>query len=345
MTLKEIAKQAGVSVSTVSRVVNGNAPKAARKDVQDKIWKIARSGGYVPNESAQALRRKEQGEKNTKSIACVHARMADAQNDAFFSTLTRSIEQAAMKVGYGVRFSFSAFDIEEEATRRLILNHDVDGAAVLGRCDKKTMNFLREHFSKVVYAGLNELDTKCDQVICDGRAAALDVMEHLRKLGHSRIGYVGDTKNEIRYLAYREALKGWGISYLRELVANAGGTSEAGYQGAARILARTRDVTALFCMNDVTAIGAMKAIREAGKRVPEDISVIGIDDIEVARYVSPMLTTVRIPIRDMGYIAVKTLVDRIEGGHALPMKVTLPHQLVERESCGYNPGRFARLPR
>lgn len=88
----------------------------------------------------------------------------------------------------------------------------------------------------------------------------------------------------------------------------------------------------------------MKAIREAGKRVPEDISVIGIDDIEVARYVSPMLTTVRIPIQDMGYIAVKTLVDRIEGGHALPMKVTLPHQLVERESCGYNPGRFARLP-
>lgn len=157
--------------------------------------------------------------------------MADAQNDAFFSTLTRSIEQAAMKVGDGVKFSFSAFGIEEEATRRLILNHDVDGAAVLGRCDKKTMNFLREHFSKVVYAGLNELDMKCDQVICDGRAAALDVMGHLRKLGHSRIGYVGDTKNEIRYLAYREALKGRGISYLGELVASAGGHFGSGIPG------------------------------------------------------------------------------------------------------------------
>ena len=106
MTLKDIAKEAGVSISTVSRVINGNSSNAASKQMQDKIWKIARAGGYVPNVSAQALKQKTSKHTRHHSIACVYARTQDAQNDAFFSTLTRSMEQEALKEGYIVKYSF-----------------------------------------------------------------------------------------------------------------------------------------------------------------------------------------------------------------------------------------------
>lgn len=171
MTLKEIAKEAGVSISTVSRIINGNSPNAASKEMQDKIWSIARAGGYVPNTSAQALRQKPESYAKHPAIACIYARSQDAQNDAFFSALTRSIEQEALKEGYIVKYSFSAYNIHNPAT-----------------------------YSQIIYTGLNPLDADYDQVICAGNAVASDAVKHLISLGHKKIGYIGETKNEIRNL-------------------------------------------------------------------------------------------------------------------------------------------------
>lgn len=333
MTLKEIAKEAGVSISTVSRIINGNSPNAASKEMQDKIWRIARAGGYVPNTSAQALRQKPETSSRHQSIACIYARAQDAQNDAFFSTLTRSIEQEALKEGYIVKYSFSAYDIHTPATYNQIMNNEVDGAAILGRCDKETLKFMKNHFRKIIYTGLNPLDADYDQVICDGNAVASDAVKHLISLGHKKIGYIGETKNEIRYIAYRNTLKDHRIAFDKNLIANVPISSEGGYQGAQRILKRASDITAFFCMNDITAIGAIRAIKESGHRIPSDIAVISMDDIDIAQYVSPMLTTMHIPIEEMGKMTAKTLIDRINNGHTLPLKVSLPYYMAKRESC------------
>ena len=333
MTLKEIAKEAGVSISTVSRIINGNSPNAASKEMQDKIWCIARAGGYVPNTSAQALRQKTETSSHHQSIACIYARSQDAQNDAFFSTLTRSIEQEALKEGYIVKYSFSAYDIHTPATYNQIMNNEVDGAAILGRCDKETLKFMKNHFRKIIYTGLNPLDADYDQVICDGNAVASDALKHLISLGHKKIGYIGETKNEIRYIAYRNTLKDHRIAFDKNLIANVPVSSEGGYQGAQRILKRASDITAFFCMNDITAIGAIRAIKESGHRIPSDIAVISMDDIDIAQYVSPMLTTMHIPIEEMGKMTAKTLIDRINNGHTLPLKVSLPYYMAKRESC------------
>ena len=332
MTLKDIAKEAGVSISTVSRIINGNSTSAASKAMQDKIWQIARAGGYVPNVSAQSLKQKSANTAH-HSIACVHARAQDAQNDAFFSALTRSIEQEALKEGYIVQYSFSAFDIHNPATQAQIMNNQVDGAAILGRCDKETLKFMKKHFRKVIYTGLNPLDADYDQVICDGKAIASDAVKHLISLGHTKIGYIGEIKNEIRYDAYCGTLKQHHIPFEKNLVTNVSGSSEGGYQGAKRILERVPTVTAFFCMNDITAIGAIRAIQESGYQIPTDIAVISMDDIEIAQYVSPMLTTMHIPIEEMGRMTAKILIDRINNGHALPLKISLPYYMAKRESC------------
>ena len=96
---------------------------------------------------------------------------------------------------------------------------------------------------------------------------------------------------------------------------------------------RTQEMTAIFCPNDLTAIGVMRALQEAGLRIPTDISVISIDDIDMAQYLSPMLTTIHVPLDEMGQTAAKILIDRIQGGHHLPMKISLPFYLAVRESC------------
>ncbi len=333
MTLKDIANAAGVSISTVSRILNGKSINAASKEVQDKIWEIARAGGYTPNASAQSLKSGTSVRKLTKSIACIYARSTDAKNDAFFSTLTRSIEQEALKEGFIVKYSFSAYDIHNPAIHHQIVNNEVDGVAVLGRCDKETLKFLKLHFKKVVYAGLNALDAEYDQVICDGYAVATDAMEHLFGLGHVRTGYIGEVQKEVRYFAYRDALKKHHLPLDHNLVTNVPISSDDGYQGAKRILERSKDVTAFFCINDITAIGALKAIQDCNYKIPEEISVISMDDIDISQYVSPMLTTMHIPIEEIGKMTAKILIDRINNGHSLPLKISLPYYLVKRESC------------
>lgn len=186
----------------------------------------------------------------------------------------------------------------------------------------------------MVYSGLNILNADYDQIVCDGSAVAYDAMKFLYENGHTRIGYIGDTKNEVRYQAYRGFLREHRIPADNNMITNTAVSSEGGYLGAKRILERTHDITAFFCMNDITAIGAIKAISEKGYRIPEDISLISMDDIELAQFVSPMLTTMHIPIEEMGKMTAKILIDRINGGHTLPMKISLPYYLVQRESCG-----------
>ncbi len=343
MTLKDIARETGVSISTVSRVINGKSNNAASKEVQDRIWAAARAGGYKPNEAAQTLKQKNSKPSSlqaTRSIACIYARTNDASNDAFFSALTRSVEQEALKRGYIVKYSFTVFDIDSPLTRSLLRNNDVDGAVILGRCDSRTLTYLKKRFRKIVYTGLNILNFNCDQIICDGDAVASEAISYLLDLGHRRIGYVGDTQNEIRYDAYRKILHEHHIALDRSIVASCACTSEGGYSGTEKMLSGKNILTlpsALFCMNDTIAVGTIKAIQEKGLRVPGDISVISMDDIDIAQYMSPTLTTMHIPIADMGKITAKTLIERIEGEISLPMKIALPYRLVKRESCGkYN---------
>ena len=335
MTLKEIAKEAGVSISTVSRVINNKGTSAASKEVQDRIWEIVRRTGYLPNATAQNLQsgRTPDAPTRTRSIACVFARTKDPLNDAFFSTLSRSIEQEAFKHNYILKYVLTSLDIHNPATFRLIIDNQVDGVAVLGRCDKPMLSFLKKYFNYVVYSGLNNIDAKYDQIICDGYQVAQAAMEELFSLGHSRIAYIGETSNEIRYEGYCNALVSKKYMLRREYIVNVPLSTEGGYQGTKKLLTQSKDFTAIFCPNDNTAIGAMKAIAEAGLRIPKDISIISIDDIDMLQYISPMLTSMHIPIVEMGQMAAKMLIDRIEGGHHLPVKIQMPYYLAKRESC------------
>lgn len=336
MTLKEIAKRAGVSVSTVSRVINHKNAKAASREVQDKIWEIVRETEYVPNINARNLKLKENEDMSPilkKTIGCIFARSSDTVNDPFFSQIARAIEQEAFRQGYIMKFSFSAYDINDPNTYQLISNNNVNGIVILGRFDKNLLSFVKNRYKHVVYTGLNQVDTNYDQVICDGYQAAVKAVNHLFQLGHRKISYVGEKSNETRYRGYCDAMKLLELPLKRESIIISPFTSEGGYLAVKEFLAKKPEITAFFCGNDITAIGVLKAVKEHGFEVPKDISIISIDDIDTVQYVSPMLTTIHVPMEELGKMAAKILIDRMENGKTLPMKIELPFSLAFRDSC------------
>ena len=335
MTLKEIAKEAGVSISTVSRVINGTNPKAAGHEVRERIWEIVRRTGYTPNSSARNLKLGATSARSTsRSISCLFARTPNDPHDPFFSTIAKNAEMEAYKHNYIMKLSFTSIDITNSETCRLISDNDVCGVIVLGRCDKATLKFLKTYFHYVVYTGLNEIEANFDQILCSGHSASLCAMNHLIGLGHRHIGYLGETSSENRYLGYKSALESHKLPFDKSYVSSIEFTSEGGYKGAKKLISQQPDLTAIFCGNDMTAIGAIRAVKDLGLRIPQDISIISIDDIDTAQYLSPMLTTVHIPTDEMGKYAAKTIIDRINGGHTSPVKICFPCHLAKRDSCG-----------
>lgn len=331
MTLKEIARIAGVSTSTVSRVVNSNNTKAASPETCEKIWSVVRSLGYTPNEHAQRLksRGQEEGAKIPRKIFCIFARTVDSYLDPFFTELMQAVEQEAFLHKYTMRTIVSLNELQNLEIRR---NDPRFGALVLGRMDHWTMETLNAQFKHIAYVGLNTLPYKIDQIISDGYLAARSAVEHLHRTGHSRILYVGETEHEQRYRGFVDAMRGLGVEDISPYIVQTALTPHGGYSAINRALDRGVEFSALFCANDDTAMGTIKALKERGYSIPNDVSVIGVGDIEFSRYFSPMLSTVHIPIRELGEQAARTIIDRIENNHQIPMKIELPSSLVIRES-------------
>jgi DNA-binding LacI/PurR family transcriptional regulator len=334
MTLKEIAARAGVSISTVSRVLNQPDSSAAGKEVRERIWAIVRETGYQPNQSARLLRLGKAAAGQSRAIGCIFARSAEAQEDPFFSSIAQSLEQEAFRLGYILRYSFSAQNLSSPTLLQNIAAQNVDGVAVLGRFDKRLMRFLKEHYRNVVITGLNPVEADYDQVICNGHQAAETAVNYLASLGHHRIAYLGEIDNEARWRGFCAALEQNRLPLDRSLIIETPITAAGGYRGGLQLAAIADRASAVFCANDQTAIGAMKALHEKGIRIPQQLSVISIDDIEMAQYVSPMLTTIRIPVAEMGRQSARTLIERIEGSRKLNVKIEVPFSLTRRESCG-----------
>ena len=336
MTLKEIAKEAGVSVSTVSRVINQENTKAASPKVQARIWEIIRRTGYSPNKTARNLKLGQSAElrdPDPKSIACVYARTHTDMSDPFFSQIVKALELEAIKSRYFIRYSFTSQDLGRPETAAQLTQFPADGIVVLGRYDQRIASLVSNLSKNVVYTGLIPMDFQFDQVVCDGSEIVYTAISYLKSLGHSVIGYIGEQDKEPRFSGYKEALSKLDLPFAQRNTANVHQTSEGGYEGM-KMLARTcDDLSAILCANDRTAIGVLHALKKLNFRVPEDISVISIDDIDIAQYMSPMLTTVHIPTDELGKMAFKVLLDRVSGGHRMPLKTFLPYYIAKRDSC------------
>ncbi|BCJ95387.1 LacI family transcriptional regulator [Anaerocolumna cellulosilytica] len=335
MTLKEIAKRADVSISTVSRIINSMDDSFASKAVRDRVWGIIKETGYVPNQSARELKRgkTDTGSMYTRTIACILGRTKNLDDNPFFAQVARAVEQQSLNLGYSVSLVYSILDIENYDLVSRIESIKTDGAIVLGRFSSTSIKFLEKYYKNIVYVGRNVINTSWDQVICDGYEATCTALWYLIECGHKRIAYIGECNNEIRFKAYLDTLHNNNMEVDTKLISECPQNGAGGYQGADWLLKAAGCLpTAVFCATDVCAIAAIRRFTEAGIKIPERLSVISLDNIELAGYVLPMLTTVEMPIFEMGNVAVNTLVERINKRHKLPLKIYLPNKLIIRES-------------
>ena len=343
--LKDVAEAAGVSVSTVSRVINGNRDKPASPDTVEKIWAIVEEIGYVPNKNAKNLVLGEgEAKESLGRIGCIYTSTYDLNNDPFFSCIGLGIQKELSAQNYHMAYALSAARMDYKELYRYIVNHQAEGIIVLGRFDAHILAMLKSHFKHMVYAGVNSVDAGFDEVICDGYEGAKSALQHLVDQGHKRIGYVGYVPemaegdvliNEHRYSAYCDLMTLTNGRVNMEDVLHSNLRTTFAYERMKDYLhgiAGQAMPTAFYCANDATAFGVMKALQEGGYRIPEDVAIVGLDNVEMASFVTPKLSTISIPQRALGARAVKMLIEQIETKRDYPLKVKLPFELIVRES-------------
>lgn len=333
-TLEEIAKLAGVSRSTVSRVVN-NHPNV-RDQVRERVWEVIRETGYQPNAAARSL--------VTRRTHIVGVIIPEAVTklftDPFFPLFLRGVTETCNAHHYYLMLSlFTGPAGQDEMYRRIVGSGHLDGVIVAStRMDDPLFSKLLQDDMPFVLVGRLP-DERVNYVDVDNVAAARMAVEHLIQLGHKRIGTITGplsmTGGQDRLEGYRNALKAHRIPILDELIVEGDFTESSGRVGAQQLLVASP--TAIFAASDSMAIGALKALREAGLRVPDDVALVGFDDVSVATAVEPALTTVHQSIEGLGSMAAELLLNLLENppdGQVSARRIILPTKLVVRDSCG-----------
>lgn len=330
VSLRDVAKEAKVSVATVSMVLNGN-PRISRA-TSLRIQRLVERMGYQPNRLAQSL-----SSKYTNVVAIMMPALRHAFADAYFGEVISGICDKAGKLGYKVMLEQAKPDfIKEKQHVRIFERRYVDGVLCLGMNDRQ--RWLADFGpagcpAMVVDNSLD--DVKIDSVACDYASGAEQVMNYLLQLGHCKIGLITaapeiKTARTVRRV-YEQKQREQGIEPQADWIADGKFTEAGGADAAKLLLERHPDMTAIFAGNDKMAIGAMHQAGQLGLRVPADISVVGFDDLQHAAFVNPTLTTIHLPLYEVGATAIERLVERIHG-RPDPVAEILPTHLVVRNS-------------
>jgi DNA-binding LacI/PurR family transcriptional regulator len=336
VTLKAVAAYVGLTPGTVSAVLNNSfAARAFPQRTKDRVLAAARKLNYRPNLLARALR-----VKRTHTIGVITEEIGDSYGGMVISGIEKYLGQ------HGYFFLTVAHRHDTrllENYSHLLLQRGVEGFITVDTSIRQPLPL-----PTVAVAGHRRI-RGVTNLILNHRTAACLALEHLRSLGHTEIalmrGPATSSDSGDRWKAIVEACRELGVRIRPEQTIELVGDKaelELGYPFAKRFLSRQGTYTALFAYNDNCAIAAIRAIHEAGLRVPEDISVVGFDDIQGAAYILPALTTVRQPLREMGEIAARTLLNRIENRQTYLPEIVVEPELVVRHSTARAPGQGHR---
>jgi LacI family transcriptional regulator len=331
VTLKSVADHVGLTPGTVSAVLN-NAPSSKNipQKTRERIQEAARELDYRPNFFARSLRK-----KRTYTVGVI----AHEIGDGYSSLVVAGIENYAREKEYFFITGIHRHDPELfEKYAQLLLQRGAEGIITID------LNLQHSLPLPTVAVSGHRQHEGITNIILDHRKAASVALRHLVELGHRDIaflkGHPASSDAVDRWDAICNVAQEMGIMIAPELAVQIDSMDSSpllGYPYGKQLLAAKRKFTALFAYNDISAIGSIRAFQEAGLHVPKDISVVGFDDIQGAAFHFPSLTTVRQPLREMGEIAMKTLLERIEGREDYPKEIAVQPELVVRESTGNAP--------
>lgn len=337
VTLKAVAQQLGLTPGTVSAVLNNSdASRSIPERTRKRIIEAARQLNYRPNFMARSLR-----VQRTYTIGVI----LEEIGDGYGSSIVSGVEEYVRERDYFFLTVAHRHDVRLlETYSQMLLARGVEGLLTVD-----TVLQQAPPLPTVAVAGHKQLENVTN-IILDHRRAAVLALQHLKQLGHQKIAFLKgqpeSADSEVRWEAICEVAKELSIEVAPERVVQLTGldsTPELGYPFGKELLARRVPFTALFAYNDISAIGAMRAFQEAGLRMPEDVSVVGFDDVVNASFCIPTLTTVRQPLKKMGRIAAETLLARLENNAEFPDDIAVEPELVVRKSTAAAPAQIRRV--
>jgi LacI family transcriptional regulator len=329
VTMVDVAKLAGVSVSTVSHVINGT--RFVREETRRGVLSAIEQTGYTHNTIARSLVR-----ASTNSIGLI----ISGGSNPYFGELVHTIGGAAGRAGYTLLLGDSNDDADQElAIARALCERRVDGMVMAAAADaqQRTLSYLAAQRLPLVL--IDRLPSAAfDQVGVENEEPTAGLVQHLAEHGHRRIGLIcglaGLSTSIERLSGYRLGLEHAGLPYDPDLIATGDSQAEPARQATHRLLAHTDPPTALVVTNNLMTIGAFRALRELGRRVPQDVALVSFDDFDWADLFAPRLTTVAQPVDEIGAEALRLLLRRLADPARPPTTVRVPPAFIRRESCG-----------
>lgn len=327
MNIKKVAEHANVSTATVSRLINKTSyisPETAKK-----VWSAIEELGYYPNVNARGL---ASGRSSLLGLI-----VSDITNP-FFPELVKSFEESAMEPGYEIITANTNYDAARTALRvRGLIERRVDGVAVMtSEMDRSLIDEFSMRGIPIVFLDTGKVQENISNIRIDYEQGISEAVNHLLELGHREIGFISGPLQlksaQIRRSAFLDFLKKKGIIERKELVTIGDYKISGGKEAMNRLLKLKKRPTAVLASNDLTAIGALQALRIHGLRVPEDISLIGFDDIALAESVDPPLTTVNVSRVLVAEYAFKSLLELINSKTKMGREMRVETKLVIRES-------------
>lgn len=327
-TTKDIADRAGVSPSTVSRVLNYDETLKVPDSTRKRIFEVAQELDYVAPQKKK--------KRNVYRIAIIRGYSeVEELEDTYYLSIRLSVEKS-LREAHAEAVIFGKNDMAY-MTEKL---NAFDGVIAIGLYSHEEVNLINQLNDCVVFADV-EVDEALDSVTFDMEKAMGKVLAYLTELGHARIGYIGGTDHvENAHAHLKDARERYFCNFMESKgkfiasdIKDGAFTPTSGYQLMKTFLAEKTWPTAIFAANDAIAIGAYRAIFESGLRIPDDISVVGFNDISTAKYIIPPLTTINVPTEFIGETAVKMLLERMRGERQISQKIIVPTKLIIRDSC------------
>ncbi|MFA9397277.1 MAG: LacI family DNA-binding transcriptional regulator [Clostridiaceae bacterium] len=333
ISIKDVARDAGVSIATVSRVLND--VDVVNDDTKQRVLDAIKKLGYRPNIVARSLKTQK-----TKTIGIVVPDISDP----FYPEVVRGAEDVANIYDYNIILCNTDLDPEKEQEYLNVLREKmVDGIVLMSSSlNKNIINLTKELKLPTVLVETKDDNMEYPSVTVDNKKAAYDAVSYLINNGNKRIAYLGVYENKMnakasRYSGYKKALLENGMELDEDLVYFGGSKAKDGFDGILEIISKN-DIDAIFCVSDEVAMGAINALREKKIKVPEDVDVIGFDDIYVASIFYPKLSTVSQPMYDMGSVGMRMLIKKINNQDLEEEQFVLDYELKIRESCKKNRG-------
>ena len=330
-TIREVAKKAGVSITTVSRILNNDDSFNVSKITKEKVLKVIKQLNYERKKNKNRI-----SQSNISVIKCFDEKIEN--EDPYFVSLKINLENILKKKVSKVKF----FDLEE--IEKLIKYNEIsnfsltDAVIFIGETSKEKLKFFKSLNENIICVDVYDTDNITDYIKFDMRNSVEIVLNYIFKLNHKKIGLLVGRNKVVKNLVdfrekyFKEIMVKNGL-YREEYLKIGDFSMESGYIMMKEILKLEDRPTAVFCGNDSIAMGAYKAIRENKLKIPEDISIIGFNDLKLSQYSIPPLTTIKIGTKLIAQETVNSLIELLEGKRDYHKKVFLPIELIERESC------------